>query len=77
MHVHRGVFLFRSSDPTYFYVEKEPKKGQLGSPYLYTDTVRYEDCTFLTSGEDRIIRIVDRKNGNTYYTDPSCQRFQD
>ena len=77
MSVFRGVYLFRSGDPDYFYVDRRCRKGQECNPDSHVDTLRYADCIFNSNGKNEIISIRNRKTGDVYYTDPVCRVFQE
>lgn len=74
MSVYRGVFFFRSDDESFWAVRKH--KSDDFNPDKYADSLPYRSCSFTINGKRELLKVVDLRNGNVYYPDPSCPIIQ-
>ena len=73
MSVYRGVFFFYSDEES-FWAERKPR-GEF-NPDKHVDHLRYDACCFTSNGKKELLKVVDLRNGNVYYPDPSCRIIQ-
>lgn len=73
MSVYRGVFFFYSDEES-FWAERKPR-GEF-NPDKHVDHLRYDSCCFASNGKKELLKVVDLRNGNIYYPDPSCRIIQ-
>ena len=73
MSVYRGVFFFASDEETFWAVRRH--KGDF-DPDRHADSLPYASCSFTHRGTKELIKVVDLRNGNVYYPDPSCPIIQ-
>lgn len=73
MSIYRGVFFFYSDEES-FWAERKHKSDS--NPDNYVDSLRYDSCYFTINGKKELLKVVDSRNGNVYYPDPSCRIIQ-
>ena len=75
MSVYRNCAFFRSDDnPNGFYVQRSSMNSKTGD--YPVDFILYENCVFSQNFKDKILRVTDRANGNTYISHPGWDSIQ-